>query len=195
MSRKDKIERRNYQCGGLEFRAGEGDNAQPIMTGYAALFDSESEEMYGFREKIAPGAFAKAVNGDVRALYNHDPNIILGRTKAKTLRLEEDSRGLRVEIMPPDTQIARDLGESMRRGDVDQMSFGFRTIKDKWEETEGGTVRTLIEVELFDVSPVVFPAYADTEIALRSLEAWRKEREPEIPDYENERRKLDLLAI
>lgn len=188
------LERRIYQCDGLEVRAA-GDNEPARLVGYAAVFGEMSEELGSFREQIAPGAFTKSVGGDIRALFNHDPNLILGRTKAKTLTVREDQRGLYVEILPPDTAFARDLMESMRRGDVDQMSFGFRTIKDRWEEDRatGTVLRTLLEVELFDVSPVTFPAYPQTEIALRSLQAWKAENAP-APDFANELRKLDLLA-
>ncbi len=196
MPNKDKpktdIERRIYSCPGLEIRA--EDDKPPVLVGYAALFGEMSEDLHGFRERIAPGAFAKSLGGDVRALFNHDSNLILGRTRSGTLRLEEDQRGLRVEITPPDTSVARDLIESVRRKDVDQMSFGFRTRKDDWEEFDGGLVRTLIEVTLLDVSPVTFPAYPQTEIALRSMDAWKAEHAPK-PDYSNERRKLDLLGM
>lgn len=187
-------ERRINVCS-MEIRAADG---QPTrLVGYAAVFGELSENLGGFREKIAPGAFAKSLGGDVRALFNHDPNLILGRTKAKTLALHEDQRGLMVEITPPDTQAARDVIESIRRGDVDQMSFGFRTKKDDWEETDKGEiVRTLIEVDIFDVSPVTFPAYPTTEIAVRSLDAWKATKEPApVPDYSDERRKLDLLEL
>lgn len=190
-----ETERRIYAAGGMEVRAAEGE--APKLVGYAAVFGELSENLGGFREKIAPGAFAKSLGGDVRALFNHDSNLILGRTKSKTLTIREDQRGLWVEITPPDTAAARDLVESIRRGDVDQMSFGFRTVKDDWEETDkGDIVRTLIEVNVFDVSPVVFPAYPTTEIGLRSLEQWRTANPPAMPvDYSNERRKLDLLAM
>jgi HK97 family phage prohead protease len=188
-------ERRIYTIPGMEVRQADG---QPTrLVGYAAVFGELSENLGGFREKIAPGAFAKSLGGDVRALFNHDPNLILGRTKAKTLSLREDQRGLLVEITPPDTQAARDVIESMKRGDVDQMSFGFRTKKDDWEENDKGElIRTLIEVDIFDVSPVVFPAYPTTEIAVRSMDAWKAARAPAtVPDYSNERRKLDLLGL
>lgn len=189
-------ERRIYACGGMEVRAAEGDTPARLV-GYAAVFGELSENLGGFREKIAPGAFAKSLGGDVRALFNHDSNLILGRTKAKTLTLREDQRGLLVEIIPPDTAVARDLILSIGRGDVDQMSFGFRTKKDDWEEdAKGELIRTLIEVEIFDVSPVVFPAYPTTEIGLRSLDQWKTAHAPVLTaDYSNERRKLDLLAL
>lgn len=166
----DKQERRAFDVDGLEVR-GEGDSK--TITGYAAVFDKLSLPMFGFREKIARGAFAKSVEkDDIRALWNHDANYVLGRNKkAKTLRLEEDEKGLRVEIDPPDTTWARDLMTSIQRKDVSQMSFGFTTQKDSWdEENKDKIVRTLEEVNLFDVSLVTFPAYPQTSVSLRSAE-------------------------
>ena len=165
----------------VEVRVKRDADGKPQIVGHAAVFDSLSEDLGGFREKIAPGAFKRALKEqqDVRALFNHDPNVVLGRTKNGTLRLEEDDDGLLSEIDPPDTQVARDLMVSMERGDVDQMSFGFVTKKDEWEETEGGDIRTLLDVDLYDVSPVTFPAYPDTDVAVRSHEAWRKDEEPQ----------------
>jgi len=158
------------------------DSGTRTLTGYAAVFDTPSVDMGGWHEMVAPGAFADslAAGDDVRALYNHDPNIILGRTKSGTLRLQEDSTGLRVEIDLPDTEQARGIAASVERGDVDQMSFGFRTLKDKWWiDAKDQVVRTLEQVKLYDVSPVVYPAYPDTSISVRG-EAWVGEI-PEIP--------------
>lgn len=166
-----KLERRALSAP-LEVR----DDGQTIA-GYAAVFNSETDIGGMFREKIAPGAFSPSLGADVRALWNHDTNHVLGRTKAGTLRLSEDDRGLAVEIDLPDTQAARDLRENMRLGNVDGMSFGFRVTKQEWDETGDVPVRTIEEVELFEVSAVTFPAYEDTEIALRSLDADRAERE------------------
>lgn len=139
------------------------------LTGYAAVFDSMSRDLGGFRETIRAGAFAKTLEADVRALWNHDPNYPLARTKSGTLALREDSTGLRIEADLPNTTYANDLLESIRRGDVDQMSFAFRTIEDTWEKRDGENVRELIEVELFDVSPVTFPAYEETSVSARAL--------------------------
>lgn len=141
-----------------------------MIVGYAAVFGQLSEDLGGFREQIAPGAFTKTLGADVRALFNHDPNIVLGRTKSKTLRLAEDQKGLKIEIDPPNTAQSRSIIEALTRGDISQMSFGFRTIDDKWENIDGKIVRTLLNVELFDVSPVTFPAYPQTEAGLRSLD-------------------------
>lgn len=143
--------------------------------GYAAVFNSLSEDLGGFVERIAHGAFAKTIqDADVRALWNHDPNHVLGRNKSGTLRLAEDSRGLEYEVDAPDTQVARDLATSMERGDVSQSSFGFSKVRDDWGVTERDyPLRTLEEVRLFDVSPVTFPAYeaASSGVAMRSLAA------------------------
>lgn len=140
--------------------------------GYAAVFNALSEDLGGFVEQIARGAFAKTIQeADVRALWNHDPNFVLGRNKAGTLRMWEDTHGLGYEVDAPDTQAARDLAVSMERGDVDQSSFGFSTVADDWNLTERDyPLRTLLEVRLFDVSPVTFPAYeaASSGVAIRS---------------------------
>ena len=158
------------------------DAAMPTLDGYAAVFNSLSEDLGGFRELIAPGAFKNSIGGDVRALWNHDANHVLGRTKSGTLTLAEDQNGLKINIAPPDAQWARDLMASIDRGDVNQMSFGFRTITDNWSMLNGENLRTLMDVELFDVSPVTFPAYPDTQVALRSLDSWKQSAPPSSGD-------------
>lgn len=145
----------------------------PVLEGHAAVFNEDSQNLGGFIERIEPGAFARTIEegADVRALVDHDPSKILGRTGAGTLEVSEDEVGLRVRITPPDTTAGRDITESIRRGDVSQMSFGFVTRKDAWEIVEDGPdIRTLHDVDLMDVSPVTFPAYPDTEVAVRSHE-------------------------
>jgi len=164
-------ERRAFQL--AELRVANTDGKRRIV-GYAAVFDSLSVDLGGFVERIRPGAFSKTIKtADVRALWNHDANYVLGRTKSGTLRLAEDDKGLRIEIDPPDTTWANDLITSIERGDVDQMSFGFRAIRDEWSKEDGQTVRELIEVELFDVSPVTFPAYEATQVSVRTALAAR----------------------
>ena len=161
------IERRTFPL--TEFRMEEKGSDPPKIVGYAAVFNQLSEDLGGFREKIAPGAFKKTIQeADIRALWNHNPDYVLGRNKSGTLKLEEDNHGLRIEVTPPDTTWAKDLITSMKRGDVDQMSFGFRTIKDRWEGERGNNIRTLLEVELYDVSPVTYPAYPQTTVEARS---------------------------
>jgi len=164
-------ERRNYP---IQFRI---DPENKKIIGYASVFNQWSEDLGYFKEKVKRGAFKKTIQeADVRALFNHDPNFVLGRNKSGTLELEEDKKGLKIEIDPPDTQWARDLLVSMERGDINQMSFGFKTIKDKWDESDPKEItRELLEVELFDVSPVTYPAYPQTSAQVRSkVEELRK---------------------
>src|SRR5260370_36306164 len=128
--------------------------------------------MFGFQERIVPGAFKRALEekADVRALINHDPNKVLGRTASGTLTLDEDSKGLKFRCQMPDTGYATDLLKSIRRGDISQCSFGFIVREDTWiESNENPTIRELRDVDLFDVSVVTFPAYADTSVDARSL--------------------------
>lgn len=154
------------------------DGLGPVITGYAAVFNKMSEDLGGFRENIKPGAFKKALpRSDVRGLFNHDSNYVLGRQSNGTLSLKEDKNGLWMEIQPPDTQIIRDLVLApIKRGDIKEQSFGFIVKKDEWDNIDGEKkdkpiTRTIIEIdELFDVSPVTFPAYPDTSVALRSME-------------------------
>lgn len=149
----------------------------PKVAGYAAVFNIESDIGGMFREKIAPGAFSKALTGDVRSLFDHNTALILGRTKSGTLRLSEDSRGLKYEVDLPDTQAGRDLRVSMDRGDIDGSSFAFRVLKQSWDESSDPALRTIEEVELYEVGPVTFPQYPEAEVALRSLNEIRDERQ------------------
>lgn len=182
--------------GQVELRSADGEADKPRIRGYAAVFNRESEnlgtEKYQFHEVIEPGAFSDVLLDDVRALLNHDPNMILARSKAGegTLRIGQDDTGLWYEFDAPDTQAGRDLLESLRRGDIDQSSFSFTVRKDgqKWEEKQEGdgptfTKRTITKVaRLFDVSPVTYPAYPDATVALRSLQDFKAEHPPAEPD-------------
>lgn len=154
----------------VEFRIERRADKPVQLAGYAAVYNSLSEELWGFRERIAAGAFQGALKADVRALMNHDPNLILGRSSAGTLRLTEDERGLGFELDLPETQTARDLVVSIERKDITGMSFAFRTIKDTWNKVASEWLRTLLEVDLIDISPVTYPAYPDTSVAVRQLE-------------------------
>jgi len=156
------------------------DGMGPKITGYAAVFDKWSEDLGGFREKIRAGAFKKAIGkSDVRGLFNHDSNYVLGRQSNGTLTIKEDKNGLWMEIDPPDTQIIRDLVLApIKRGDIKEQSFAFVIAEggDEWKNLHGEkpnepVTRTITEVdELFDVSPVTYPAYPDTSVALRSMD-------------------------
>jgi len=181
----------------VEIRATEGEMESRTVRGYAAVFDSESENLgssqYQFREMIQPGAFDTVMQDDVRALLNHDANFILARSKGGegTLKIGTDERGLWYEFEAPDTQAGRDLLVSIRRGDIDQSSFSFTVEKDgqQWEEKQEGDgpivmKRTITKVSrLYDVSPVTYPAYPDASVALRSLEEFRQSEPP--PASEN----------
>lgn len=169
----NEIERRAFTVEGMKIERREKSLARII--GHASVFNREANIGGWFIESVAPGAFRRAiVEDDVRALFNHDPNFVLGRNRAGTLKLSEDDIGLAIEISPPDTQAARDLLVSIERGDVSQMSIGFRALKQEWDESGDLLKRKLIEAELFDISPVTFPAFVETDVAVRSLEAYRK---------------------
>lgn len=147
------------------------------IAGYAAVFGGVADIGGSFREVIAPGAFTETLKtADVRAYFDHDRGRVLGRTKAGTLRLKEDEKGLAVEIDLPDTSDGRDVRALLERGDVDGMSFGFIVRHDEWDETSDPPTRTIHAIELREVSVVSEPAYADTSIALRALDSVRKEQ-------------------
>lgn len=161
------------------------DDGKSKLEGYAAVFNRWSEDLGGFVERIAPNSFKKALkNSDVRALFNHDPNYVLGRSTSGTLQLKEDKKGLHIINEPPNTQWANDLMVSIDRGDISQMSFGFTVERDEWNEDKNGRVtRTIHEIgRLLDVSAVSFPAYGDTSVALRTLEKIKEEKEK--PNFE-----------
>lgn len=180
------IERRDIPCE-IEFRE---DGETATISGVAAVFDAETtigSKPFGFRETIATSAFDAALErpDDVRALFNHDPNHLLGRTKNDTLKLTKTPEGLRYEVDLPNTASANDVRELIKRGDVTGSSFGFRVTADEWKEGEGDDLdlRTVTAVELWDVSPVTYPAYPQTSVSARSkvesLVEARKVREAE----------------
>ena len=159
-----KIERRTYTVRDVEARAdGEGMR----LAGYAAVFNDSSVPL-PFKESIAPGAFRKTLSEtpDVRLLINHE-GLPLARTKNGTLKLEEDDRGLRFEADLADTQEGRDIYELVKRGDVDQMSFAFRVIRQKWNDDRSRRVLTEVSLADGDVSVVTYPAYPTTTVQAR----------------------------
>lgn len=159
----------------LEMRAaqaGEGRTA----AGYAALFNVDTDIGGYWTEVIAPGAFASSLaNRDVVALHSHDHGRVVGRKGAGTLSLREDSTGLAFENALPDTGDGRDLTVQIERGDIAGMSFGFITRKQEWDETIDPPRRTILEAELYEITYTAFPAYPETSVGLRSLEAARAE--------------------
>lgn len=149
-----------------------GDSNKITIRGHASVFDRLSEDLGGFRERIMRGAFRKTLDEgqDVRLLINHEPYPVLARTRSKTLELREDPRGLHVYADVAPTTFAQDLRTSMQRGDIDQMSFGFRVAKggDSWVEEAGQIIRTVTSFDsLLDVSIVTFPAYPQTDVSAR----------------------------
>ena len=162
-----------------QLRIAKKDGKIAKIIGYAAVFDSFSEDFGGWREKIEPGAFAKSIKtDDIRALIDHNSSLVLGRNRAGTLHLAEDKHGLLVEITPPETNAGRDIIVSIERGDVTGMSFRFETGEDAWNVENGQDVRTLKRVKLFDISAVTFPAYPETDVAVRSRELWLNTKKP-----------------
>lgn len=171
---KEKDSEKILQSGPVEYRMWpkteiRADGTKEVrLVGYAALFDSYSEEFMGMRERIERGAFKESIEtDDVRMLWNHDPSYLLARNTSGTLTLKEDSTGLYFEAIPPDTQWGRDLVTLIRRGDVRENSFGFAVLKDDWAKEENMETRILQKVKLYDVSAVTYPAYRDTTITVR----------------------------
>lgn len=165
-------EYREFKLEDVKLEAREEGDDLPTISGYAAIFDSETTIMGMFREVVRRGAFKRAINEkqDVRALIDHESSSIIGRTKAGTLTLEEDEKGLRTVIKPPKTQVARDIIENMRQGNVDQMSFAFTVQKQVWStDSNKLDLREILDVNLYDVSIVTFPAYSGTSVGLRGI--------------------------
>jgi HK97 family phage prohead protease len=158
-----------------ELRFNEDDTG--AIVGHASVFDSWSETLgclFPFKEIVRKGAFLDTiVRDDIRALFNHDPNYVLGRNKAGTLELSEDEIGLSVRITPPNTSWAKDLVMSIKRGDISQMSIGFIVEEDTWGTKDGIDIREIRKVQLFDVSPVTFPAYLETDVGVRAMEEYK----------------------
>lgn len=188
-----------------ELRAAEpkADGSIGVLAGYAAVFNSRSENLGGFFEELAPGAFDGVLYNDVRALVDHDSGRVLGRSSAKTLRISTDEIGLRYEVDLPDTQEARDLMTLIKRGDVRESSFGFTVAHrgDDWAENEDGQIiRTINKVQrLYDVSPVAFPAYPDATVAMRAcpLQLRQKVRstpEGRLPSWDELRAQIADMA-
>ena len=184
-----KTEIRNFDFDLLEIREGEDDEGKKIR-GHAAVFDKLSQDLGGFKEIIHSGSFLATIKkDDIRALFNHDSNLILGRNKAGTLTITEDNEGLYYEVEPPDTTYANDLMVSIERGDVTQGSFAFNiagksgetwevdgkkvdmgeAFMAMWGDEKKQVVRHVWKARLYDVSPVTYPAYTETDVKIRSI--------------------------
>lgn len=173
-----ETEKRAFEITDLEVR--QVDGQAPTIAGYAVVFDSWSEVLSDsrgrkFRERFAPAAFDRvlASGNDVRALWNHNDDKPLGRTRNGTLRIAKDRQGLRFELTPPATSWGMDAVESIRRGDITGMSFGFAANReggDTWAKpgVDGVAERTVLDADLLEVSPVTYPAYPQTSVMVRS---------------------------
>lgn len=196
----NEIERRILESV-VEVRQGDGDDAGPVLRGYAAVFGQESDDLGGFVEVIEAGAFDDVLGQDVRALWNHNNDYVLGRTVSNTLCLSVDGVGLRYEVTPPNAQWARDALETIRRGDVTQSSFAFRVDRNTWENLGGNVVRRRIQhlSRLFDVSPVTYPAYLETSAEVRAMVAQVRDSNGERGQAQARlviaRRRLELVEI
>jgi HK97 family phage prohead protease len=173
---------RETRCYSGEVRAEPHEDQPTRIVGYGSVFNIRSEPLWGFREIIKPGAFDDVLNDDVRGLFNHDPNFILGRSTSGTLKVSVDERGLQYNIQAPDTQTIRDLVLApMQRGDINQSSFAFRVARDGdhwYEDEEGVVIREIHKFSrLYDVSPVTYPAYQAADSTVRSMKAWQEARD------------------
>jgi len=190
----------------MELRVEDDEEGGVTLSGHIAVFDELSKDLGGFKEKIDPGAFVDSLKrDDIPALWNHDAGLVLGRVKAGTLELKEDKTGLAFRNKPPDTTWLKDRLVSVKRGDVSGASFGFITEKDVWEDARSEDedddtklkIRTLQRVRLIEVSPgVTFPAYPQTDIAVRSMERWAAGHSTDsVVDMELKKRRLRLQEL
>jgi HK97 family phage prohead protease len=183
----DKTEQRELQAQTMEIR--EDENGNRTLTGYAVKWEMKSVVMgyyRQFREQFRQGAFSESLQkDDQRFLWSHDFSKVLGRTKNSTLRLIEDSIGLRFELDLPKTTLGNDTYETIKRGDVDGVSFGFSMISEEVEEPEDDLIlRTVTKAKLFEVSAVAMPAYPDSEVSARGYDPYKH--------YVEEREQLEL---
>lgn len=165
-------------------------DGKPVIEGYAAVFGQTIEVMGFFEEEIDPEAFDRALKEkqDVRCLKNHDPSLLLGRTKSETLRLSVDEHGLKYDADPPDTTAGKDAVTEIKRGDMTGSSFAFIIRRQEWIEEKGKKDKRIIkDVDLFDVSPCTYPAYDQTDVAVRAHTEWREQRNKERANQEEEK--------
>ncbi|WP_256993131.1 HK97 family phage prohead protease [Paenibacillus sp. SSG-1] len=188
----------------IQIREADGDESARTIAG-AIKYDTDSAEMrdyWGdtFIEQIAAGAFDESLKTrGVVGLWSHDTSQVLGNTKSGTLRIDSTPTELRFELDLPNTTIGNDTWESIRRGDVDGVSFGMSVTKDKWssEDREGGKVykRSILNAELFEISPVAFPAYPANEVSARSLQEFKEEEKRSLNEYRKRKLAMELDLI
>lgn len=194
----NKTEIRDLMTNKIEIR--EDDDGNRTLSGYAVKWEKKSQVLgmfFKFREQIKKGAFLESLNNDdQRFLWSHDTAKVLGRTKNNTLRLQEDDVGLRFELDLPKTTLGNDTYESIKRGDVDGVSFGFRVEDDSVEEPDDDLpLRTIKQGKLLEVSAVAFPAYPDSEVSARGFDRM-KQYDDELKEYREEQAaRIRLLTI
>ena len=192
----------------VETRVDSTEDGKDVVVGYASVYDSRSNNLGGFYEFIERGAFTDELinNSDVRALINHDPNLILARNQAGTLKLSADERGLKYEFEMPETSYGKDLAISMKRGDINQSSFAFTVAEDDWSTDEdGNNIRTIKKIDrLYDTAIVTYPAYnqadSDLIVAKRGLQAYKdslvnETKEEIIKEKENNLVRNSLISL
>ncbi len=173
----NKTETRELLTEGIEVR--EGEDGKRTISGYAVKWEMKSVTMgywKRFKEQFKKGAFSESLSAeDQRALWSHDSSQVLGRTKNGTLRLFEDDIGLRFELDLPSTTLGNDAFESIKRGDVDGVSFGFSMVKEEWDEADrDNIIRSVTKAKLFEISPVAFPAYPDSQVSARGHDPYKQ---------------------
>ena len=189
---KDAVEKRFF-----ETRI-KTDGKKNTIVGHAAVFGRLSEDLGNFREEIAPNAFDGVLKNDVRAYFNHNPDLILGRVSANTLRIRKTKKGLQYSLDLPNTTAGRDMLENLKNGNVNQSSFAFQVEKDSWRSDDDlGEIRTIEKVKrLYDVSPVSLPAYPDSndlQVATRNFYIYKdKQKMQDERQYELKRSLLNL---
>ena len=203
----NNMEKRTFN---IETRVDTNKEGVDVVVGHASVYDSRSENLGGFYEYIARNAFTPELiaKSDVRALINHDQNLILARSKSGTLKLNNDEKGLRYEFEMPDTSYGKDLAISMKRGDINQSSFAFSVSEggDEWSTDEdGNNIRTINKIErLYDISPVSYPAYSQAEsdlvVAKRGLKEYQESlveetKEEIIEEKENNLVRGSLISL
>lgn len=187
------IEKEKRSLPNLEIRA-EGEGESKKIIGYAVKWGQRSVPIWGmFEEQFERGAFSESINDDIYAAWNHNPSEILGRSTAGTLKLQEDEIGLRYEITPPTW--AERFVESIERGDVRGSSFIFRAEVDEWDESETMTIRTVKKAKLYEVSPVINPAYPTSEAGVRSAESVFQEFKEKMNTNKSYEKDLEFLEM
>ena len=187
----------------IENRFETREDGQEVVVGYGSIWNSRSENLGGFYEYISPDAISQETidKSDVRALINHDPNLVLARSTAGNLTLSVDEKGLRYEFSIPETSYGKDLAINMKNGNINQSSFAFTVGSDEWSTDEDGNdIRTITSIEkLYDVSPVTYPAYSQAEsdlvVAQRALAMYKENKEIKEEETDLVARSLAQLKI